>query len=62
MGQTTLDEAATEREVTKEETETSEPPEAELPSVVTDAPASGKLPDGGQSEVKIVEPAPEMAP
>ncbi|MEC8949030.1 MAG: DNA topoisomerase VI subunit B, partial [Candidatus Thermoplasmatota archaeon] len=62
MGQTTLDEAATERDVTKEEIETSEPPEAELPGVVTDASTPGKSPDRGRSEVKIVEPAPEIAP
>ena len=62
MGQTTLDEAAADREVAKGETAADGPPEAELPDVATDAQAPGESPDGGQSEVKIVEPAPEMAP
>ncbi len=62
MGQTTLDEAATEREVAKEETETSEPPETEISGVATEASASGESLNGGQSEVKIVEPAQEMTP
>ena len=62
MGQTTLDEAAADREAAKGESTAGGPPEAELPDVETDAPAPGESPNGGQSEVKIMEPAPEMAP